>query len=156
MSIDFTWLEENFFKKELTASQKELVSKKVQILEYQADSIIVEQGSMGHAVYFVYSGSASIASESNGETLHLNSVKSGSMFGEMSFLTGAAVSASVIAREDCVIYKLSRDAFRDLMKYDQELTFSVFVQLLNHTAEIIRHLTVEKAAVQHYLSGSRF
>jgi len=156
MSINFTWLEDNFFKTKLNETQRNIIASMIEVKECQASSIIVEQGSMGHALYVIQQGAATIDCNNNGESIRVGTAHTGDLIGEMSFLTAAEVSATVTARDDCTIYKLSRAAFSELMQQDQELTYAVFAHLLNHTAGVIRHMNQEKAAVQHYMSGSRF
>jgi len=156
MDINFTWLEDNFFKTKLNEAQKNAIASMIEVSQYPASGVIVEQGSMGHALYVIQEGVATIDCNSNGESIRVGTVHAGGLIGEMSFLTAAEVSATVTAREDCVIYRLSRAAFSELMKGDQELAYAVFAHLLNHTADVIRHMNQEKAAVQHYMSGSRF
>jgi len=156
MDIDLTWLEEKFFQQKFDNAQKDILASKVTVVEYAAGSTIVEQGSMGQALYIIHSGVAVIDCECNGEKVRVGTKRSGDLLGEMSFLTAAEASATVTAREDCVIYKLPRDAFTSLMKENPELAYAIFAHLLNHTASVIRHMNAEKAAVQHYMAGSRF
>jgi len=156
MDIDFTWLEENFFKQTLDNKQREVLSSKIEALEYAAGSVIVAQGSMGQALYVIHSGAAHIDCECNGENIRVGTARQGDLIGEMSFLTAAEVSATVTARDDCIIYRLPRDSFTRLMKENQELAYAVFAHLLTHTANVIRHMNTEKAAVQHYMAGHRF
>jgi len=156
MNIDFAWLEDNLFNTKLSDRQKDLVSSMIEVVEVKAKNEIVAQGSMGHALYIVQTGAAVITCNSNGESIQVAVVRAGDLIGEMSFLTAAEVSATVTAREDCIVYRLSRVAFSEMMKLEQELAYAVFAHLLTHTAGVIRHMNAEKAAVQHYMSGSRF
>jgi CRP-like cAMP-binding protein len=156
MNIDCAWLEEYFFKQRFTDTQRDLVSSKIEVIEYEAGSIIVKQGSQGDAVYLIHKGVASIDCNCNGEDMRVGTAKEGDLVGEMSFLTGSEASATVTAREDCIIYKLSRDSFTEFMKKDSELVYAIFAHLLNHTASVIRHMNAEKASIQHYMAGSRF
>lgn len=156
MNIDFNWLEENFFGQKLDDTQRDVLSTKFDVVEYNAGDTIVKQGSMGQALYIIHSGAAHIDCDCNGENVRVGTVNPGDMVGEMSFLTAAEASATVTARDDCVIYKLPRSAFTSLMKENQELAYAVFAHLLTHTAAVIRQMNAEKAAIQHYMAGSRF
>ena len=156
MSIDYTWMEENFFKQRLDEEQRNVLASKVEAVSYKSGEVIVKQGSMGQALYIVYKGSAHIDCHCNGENVRVGTVHSGDLVGEMSFLTAEEASATVTANEDCTIYRLSRDSFTRLMRDNQELAYAVFAHLLTHTAEVIRQMNAEKAAVQHYMAGSRF
>ncbi|MDQ7001215.1 MAG: cyclic nucleotide-binding domain-containing protein [Ghiorsea sp.] len=156
MNIDLDWLEENFFEQKLDDTQRDALSTKFDVVKYKVGDVIVKQGSMGQALYIIHSGAAHIDCDCNGETVRVATVHSGNMVGEMSFLTAAGASATVTARDDCEIYKLSRSAFTSLMKENQELAYAVFAHLLTHTADVIRQMNAEKAAVQHYIAGSHF
>lgn len=156
ISVNLTWLEENFFKQRLDEKQKSILPTKFEAVEYEAGSIIVKQGGMGQALYVVHSGNANIDSNFNGENIRIGTAHPGDLVGEMSFLTAAEASATVTARDDCVIYKLPRDAFTSLMRDNQELAYAIFAHLLTHTADVIRLMNAEKAAIQHYMAGSRF
>jgi len=156
MDIDYTWLEENFFKQRLSDEQKALIADKIDVVEFDANDIIVKQGSKGGSIYVVHSGTALIECDLNGEKVRVGKVGTGDLIGEMSFLTDIDASATVTAKEDCVIYKLPRSSFSELMRKDQELAYAVFAHLLQHTADVIRDMNAEKAAIQHYMAGSRF
>jgi len=156
MNVDCTWLEEHFFKQRFTDEQRALVTEKIEVIEFAAGSTIVEQGSQGSAVYLIHTGVANIDCSCNGEEIRVGTVKPGDLVGEMSFLTGSEASATVTARDNCIIYKLSRDSFTEFMKKDSELVYAIFAHLLNHTASVIRQMNAEKASIQHYMAGSRF
>lgn len=156
MDIDYTWLEGNFFKQPLNDTQKKLISDKIEVITFDHDSMIVKQGGKGGAVYVVKSGSALIECNLNGEHVRIGDATSGDLIGEMSFLTGDDASATVTAKKDSVIYKITRIGFSEMMRKDQDLAYAVFAHMLTHTADVIRDMNAEKAAIQHYMAGSRF
>jgi len=155
MSIDLKWLEEHFFKQGLTNKQKEIINAKITVAKYEKGDVIVAQGNPGDAIYVMHSGAANIDCIGNGENIRIGTAKPGDLVGEMSFLTQDAASATVTAREACVIYKLTRAAFTEMMHADSDLVYAVFAHLLSHTATIIRHMNAEKASIQHYMAGYR-
>ena len=155
MGINLTWLEENFFKQGLSDKQKDLINTKIEASDYSKGDVIVAQGSSGDAVYVIHSGAAHIDCNCNGENIRVGTAKSGDLVGEMSFLTHDEASATVTAREDTVIYKLSRSAFTELMREDPDLVYAIFAHLLTHTANVIRQMNAEKASIQHYMAGNR-
>ena len=156
MGIDLNWLEEHFFKQGLSNTQKTLINNKVKVSEYSKGDVIVAQGSPGNAIYVIHSGSAYIDCECDGEHVRVGTAKPSDLVGEMSFLTEDEASATVTAKEDCVIYKLTRDTFTSLMHEDPDLVYAIFAHLLTHTAKVIRQMNAEKAAIQHYMAGNHF
>ncbi len=155
MGIDTQWLEEYFFKQGLSDKQKDLINQHIQASDYAKGDVIVAQGNPGDAVYVIHSGAAHIDCDCNGENIRVGTSKPGDLVGEMSFLTQDDASATVTAREDTVIYKLSRSAFTDLMREDPDLVYAIFAHLLTHTANVIRQMNAEKASIQHYMAGNR-
>lgn len=86
--------------------------KKVSIIGGQT---LFDQGDPGDALYLVLSGSASIVLNlPNGNTLHLRTMRTGAVFGEMALYTGAPRSASTLVKNDSFFYRLDQDAFDDL------------------------------------------
>ncbi|MDQ7004183.1 MAG: Crp/Fnr family transcriptional regulator [Ghiorsea sp.] len=156
MDIDLNWLEENFFKQGLSSTQKLLINQKIEVCEYAKGVVIVAQGNPGSAIYVIHSGSAYIDCNCNGENIRVGTAKPCDLVGEMSFLTEDEASATVTAKEDCIIYKLTRDTFTSFMHEDPDLVYAIFAHLLTHTANVIRHMNEEKAAVQHYMAGNHF
>ncbi len=156
MNVDYNWLEEVFFKQKLDDAQRKALDGKFDVVAYQDGDVIVQQGSMGQALYIIHSGEALIECDCNGEHVRVGLVKAGDLIGEMSFLTAAEASATVSAKGDCVVYKLPRSSFTELMKENQELAYAVFAHILTHTADVIRQMNAEKAAIQHYMAGNHF
>ena len=156
MGIDLNWLEKHFFKQGLSDAKKSLINDKIEVCEYAKGDVIVAQGNPGDAIYVIHSGSAYIDCHCNGENVRVGTAKPCDLVGEMSFLTEDDASATVTAKEDCIIYKLTRDAFTSLMRDNPELAYAIFAHLLTHTANVIRQMNAEKAAVQHYMAGNHF
>ncbi len=156
MGIDLSWLEKHFFKQGLSTKQKSLITDTVQVSEYAKGDVIVAQGNAGDAIYVIHSGSAYIDCHCNGETVRVGTAKTCDLVGEMSFLTEDEASATVTAKEDCIIYKLTRNSFTSLMHEDPDLVYAIFAHLLTHTAKVIRQMNAEKAAIQHYMAGNHF
>jgi len=154
MDINCEWLEEHFFKHKLNDKQKRLVCKKFETLLFKTDDTIIQQGQDCHAIYIICYGVATIHCQQNGETIHVATAKAGDLVGEMSFIAEEKASATVSAKEPCLIYKLSRKAFIDTIQEDKGLVNLTFVTLLKRTADIVRKMNKEKASTQQYMSGS--
>ncbi len=154
MDINCEWLEKHFFKEHLSEKQKALVCKKFEAVLYQMGDVIIQQGQESHTVYIINYGSVSIDNEQNGEHINIGIAKTGDLIGEMSFISKETASATVTAKEPCLVYKLSRKAFMDMKKEDKGLVNLTFLTLLKRAADIVRHMNTEKASVQQYMSGS--
>lgn len=84
-----------------------------QVVEYSAGEEIFHQGSMGHLVYVIRSGSVDIVRElAEGGREHLNTLPEGHYFGELGALLGFPRSASAIARTDVALLAYGVTDFR--------------------------------------------
>jgi CRP-like cAMP-binding protein len=154
MEIDCAWLEKHFFKQHLNDKQKKLICSTFERVVYPKGKTIISQGEKSRTVYILFSGSAHIESEANGEKIDLGTVSAGQMVGEMSFISEATASATVTAKEDCVIFKLSRNTFSEMQKEDKGLVSLIFITLLRRTTQLIKQMNTERSSIQQYMSGS--
>jgi len=70
---------------------------------------LFRQGDPSDAMYFVESGMVSVQLELDGNRiLRLKKMGPGTVIGEMGIYTDAPRSASIVAAEDCVLYRLSK------------------------------------------------
>ena len=80
---------------------------------YGGGETIVQQGHPGSSMFVVCSGRVRVVVEPSGQEVAV--IDEGGYFGEMSLLTGAPRSATVIASEDCVLLELTADVFRRIV-----------------------------------------
>lgn len=84
-------------------------------LEARKGEYIFCQGDAPDAMYFVESGNVNIELEiEGGRILRLKKLGPGTVFGEMGLYTTAARTASVVATQKCVLYRLSAGHFQAL------------------------------------------
>jgi CRP-like cAMP-binding protein len=155
MGIDLTWMEEKVLLRKLDQGEQQLVDNLIDVAEFKAGDTIVEQGSAGGVLYLLRSGEADITVNKNGDNVRVATAKEASMFGEMTFLTGDVASATVKAKKDCVVYKLTRSGYSELMQKNQDIVFALFAHILVHAASVIRHMNEEHLLLQQYIMGRR-
>lgn len=107
-------------------------------VRYQDGEHILTEGAPGEALFILQSGSIRVVRENeDGSELELARLQPGECFGEMSLLTGEACTASVIASEDCTVYRLPADRLDEVMARNPALhrSFSqIFAQRLQKTS----------------------
>ena len=124
-----------------------------EVASYSNGDLIVSEGEPGGELYLLRSGKADISCHSNGISVRVAEASEGPIFGEMSFLTGDLASATVMAVEDCVVYKLSRGSYSELMIKNQDLVYSLFAHMLVHTSSVIRRMNEEQVTLQNSIAG---
>ena len=90
-------------------------------VSFQEGQIIFNKGEIGHCMYVIYGGGISIYDH---ETL-LASFTKGDVFGELALLDAEPRSASAIAENDVLLFRIDQEDFYDLMEERSELLRSV-------------------------------
>ncbi len=89
---------------------------------FEPGEIVMRQGSEAHWLYLLTSGTAAVeVQDSNGARFLVNKLAPGDVFGEMSLLTGAARSATVIAETEIETYRMDAESFRDILRQRPEI-----------------------------------
>jgi len=154
MTIDYAWLEEKVVKRTLGDSERGALGRLLVEQNFTKQDKILTQSQPGGVLYILRSGLAEISADSNGQHVHLATAKEGALFGELTFLTGEAATASVVAAEDCSVYKLNREDCAELMQNEPELVYALMAYMLLHAAKIIRSRDADHVSMMQYMSSS--
>ena len=83
--------------------------------EKTKDEVLFSQGDPGDALYLVLTGSISIVLDVPGKaSLTVRTMRAGAILGEMALYTKEPRSASAVAKQDCVLYRLDRAGYETL------------------------------------------
>jgi CRP-like cAMP-binding protein len=97
---------------------------------YEPGAVILREGENGDSIYLIGSGSAeAVLSASGGETIVLSVMQTGETFGEMGFFERKPRSATVRAREACLVLEIKGQALRSLADAHPELGFKILLQV---------------------------
>jgi len=88
---------------------------------YGAGEVPIRAGAEAHDLYILASGDAAVKIGVNGLENELASLKGGDFFGEMSLMTGAPRSATVVAKSDVDCYVLNKEIFKQLLEKNPSL-----------------------------------
>jgi serine/threonine protein kinase len=100
----------------------------------ESGKTIIEEGEIDDSFYILISGDVMVR---KGEQ-HVAVLEKGQCFGEMSYLTGEARTASIITRSDCILLKFSATLLEKLSESIQLLFFK------NFTTTILKRLSKGK------------
>jgi CRP-like cAMP-binding protein len=121
----------------LTEEQRRQVIDMSERPLYAAGEIIVREGDVGSSMFVIVHGDAVVTlAGTEGE---LNRLGRGSVFGEMSLLTGERRTATVRALTDCDLLEIGAAAFRDLVLKEPAIVDAVTSAVTMRRAEIERH-----------------
>jgi CRP-like cAMP-binding protein len=85
---------------------------------YAREQSIVRAGEEGTSLFVILKGSVVVSTPAGAE---LAALQEADYFGEMSFLTGAVRTATVVARSQCTVLEIPSDAFRGQIRRHPQL-----------------------------------
>lgn len=88
---------------------------------FETATKIVAQGSLEKDFYLLLDGKVTVSRDGR----ELNRLVQGDFFGEIALFQNVPRTADVIAAEKCVLLKLNKDAFWNVLSENMELTFSL-------------------------------
>ncbi|OGR51248.1 MAG: hypothetical protein A3I11_02300 [Elusimicrobia bacterium RIFCSPLOWO2_02_FULL_39_32] len=102
--------------KMLSNEEKEVLVQKFHFQTFLEKEIVVEQGQMGSSFYLVLKGKLVVMRTlKDGNAITLGELGEGQFFGELSLLTGEAISATVKALEDSELLMLEKNDFKEIL-----------------------------------------
>lgn len=100
----------------LSENATEALSKSIQVVNCPAGSVIVTEGSVGDAFYFVKEGQLEVTTRTkSGVDAKLSVIGSGQGFGDMALLTCSVRSSSVRTITDATLYRLAKNDFDSVL-----------------------------------------
>jgi small-conductance mechanosensitive channel/CRP-like cAMP-binding protein len=99
----------------LDPTERELAAHGLVHRVYGMGEVLIRVGAEAHDLYIIVDGEASVKIGVNGLEKQIAVLHSGDFFGEMSLLTGAPRSATVVAKTDVDCYVLNKTIFKQLL-----------------------------------------
>jgi putative ABC transport system ATP-binding protein len=78
---------------------------------FEAGQVVIRQGDEGDKFYLIREGSVDVTQVTDGQTIHLATLKTGDFFGEIALMADVKRTATVTAREDLETYTLGKAEF---------------------------------------------
>ena len=133
--IAFDWAEvlrnTSFFSVLDPSTSEWLVSDEVSTAHrYEPGVVILREGESGDSIFLIGSGSAeALLSSSSGPPITLSVMRKGETFGEMGFFERRPRSASVRARESCLVLEIAGHGLRRLVDSHPEVGLKILLQV---------------------------
>jgi CRP-like cAMP-binding protein len=123
---------------------------------FEPGETIVDERSLGDAVYLIMSGYAEVHKQGAGGRA-LATLAAGEFFGEMSLVEPAARSASVVARDPVRVFRLPNHALHRMGEEDPRAMNLILVAVVRTLSERLRRMNDTLATVgqlSDWLAGS--
>ena len=105
----------------LPHGELEAVAKRMAIESYEEGTEIIKQGSSGSSAYFVVSGKCDVRRGPKKSTRRIAFLEAGDFFGELSIISPAPRSATVVAHEATVVLVLTGYEFRSALSSNRSM-----------------------------------
>ena len=114
---------------------------------YEIGDAIIRHGEHGRNFFLIGEGSVKISTPGpEGCDIELAILESGEFFGEMSLLRQQPRTATVTAREDCIVLRINADNLRSLLNQRPDILASIFILL----SERMRYLAESVINVSYH------
>jgi CRP-like cAMP-binding protein len=123
------------------------------IERFSKGKVVVEQDSLGDALYIVREGKVAIyRQDSAGDRELLNHLGPGELFGEMSLVDDLLVSADVeVASESAELVVIPRGEFTQLLASDAGLAAKIYKSFCRNLSDRLRKANARLAEQEHEL-----
>ncbi len=99
---------------------------RLNIVSYAAGEMPVRQGDAGDSFYIIKAGKVDVVvQKTGGESAVVATLGPGTFFGEMSLLTGAARTASILVKEDAEFIVVDKESFRTTLANNPSIAESM-------------------------------
>ncbi len=124
------------FFRTLSESELDELARTLRYAPFARSEVMTRQGAEAHWLYLIEDGTASVRIAEEGVEREVAKLGPFSVFGEMSLLTGARRSATVVAETDVECFRLEKAAFQRVMERRPELASHFAETLAKRTAEL--------------------
>lgn len=150
MDIDIPWFEEHILLRKLHVHEQQLLQQAFEVREYPAGCDIVTQGASAGGIHILYAGTAAISCRTDKMAVDLDEAGEGALFGEMTFLSGGEATATVTARSHCVVYRMGRDGYYQLIAGSTVMLICLFTYMLSRTTQAMQSMNRQQMRIlQH-------
>ena len=101
------------------------LAERLKTAPFAPGETLTRQGATGHWLYIIAKGEAEVQLRAEGGAERLAHLKAGDFMGEMALLTGEPRTATVLALDNVICYRLDRDSFRDIVARRPEIAESI-------------------------------
>jgi small-conductance mechanosensitive channel/CRP-like cAMP-binding protein len=116
----------------LDADRIDRLSRRMKMLIFGPDETILRQGDPGDSLYVLRSGTVAVRTGAGETARNVRTMAAGQFFGEMSLMTGAPRSATVVAASDVECYVVDKEAFQAILEETPELAGAISDVLARH------------------------
>lgn len=144
------------FLSEASQEHREFFTSFGKFIRPDSGSIIIQEGEAQESLCLILSGTLHVVVDSSERPILLAKLSKGDSLGEVNLMDPAAASATVIARESCLIWTMTRDELNGLIAADPEAGLAVMKGLLRQLSSRIREMNQKLVGSEQKASFNDF
>jgi len=148
-------IQDTFLFKNLNFGEAQSLAKICKRERYKPGAVIIEENSLGEALYLVEKGEVKVVKGEGKEQQEIARLGRGELFGEMSLIENELTSASVIAASDVEVLAIHRPEFEELLEKNQALALKIYKSFCMTLSERLRKTTEEFSHLRHLSGGEK-
>jgi CRP-like cAMP-binding protein len=113
-------MEVRFFRT-LTEDEEKALILRCTRAEMKKGEVLFRKGEKSTAMYLVEKGEFQVTDDRPGQKIYIASIRAGGIIGEMAFLDESPRSANLTAKDDAIVWKLSKEDFLRVLLEDAGL-----------------------------------
>lgn len=139
---------------DLTQEDCEILSEIVKQKELSKTEVLFEPDTLDGNLYILVEGKLEILKVVGPDkTISINSIKPGSLIGELSFIDGIAHTMRLQARKDSTVLMIQRDDFEALTIKHPKVVFNVMRSILRFSHKLQRKMLQENLEMQRMVQN---
>lgn len=127
----------------LKLSHREFLASFGEYVRVKNGEIVIEEGAAQNNLYLILSGMLHVVTTAGNRSLLIATLGAGDSLGEVNLFDPASASASVIARSDCLIWRITNDQLKMFFAADPEAGLDLMQGLLRLSARRIRAMNAK-------------
>ena len=120
----------------LGEQQRDHLAERCRVEVFGTGETVLRQGAPGDSLYVIRAGTVAIQLGVQGLEREVATLGPGQLFGEMSLMTGAARTATVVAKSDCECYVIDKALFHEVIGGSEILVKQIATILAERHAEL--------------------
>ncbi|ELS02613.1 cyclic nucleotide-binding protein [Xenococcus sp. PCC 7305] len=124
--------------KYLTSDDYSLLIDKAEVVIYDKDDVILQEGCACQSIYILKQGLLKVERATSGMGFAIAFLQPGEIFGEMSFLGEVATSAQIIAETEVEVFIITKTVLDSLLKSSTELSNRFYQSLAYNLSNRLR------------------
>lgn len=140
----------------LYPEERSELAKNMVAYSFRPSTKLFEEGAEGDSMFLVAEGTLGVYIKSRGKSdlLRLANLNPGDFFGELSLLSGAPRSATIIAKTECLLYEIKKPILLELISKRPEIVEQLSKIIAKHQIEnekiVAEDTATKEAKIQNY------